>query len=75
MELARSEYVERRELPVGSFALVAADNALATCLDRHPAAGSAERIGAGVDGIGQDVVDGVVDEAASTRCCGRSATV
>src|SRR5271165_7643981 len=35
--------VREQDVPFGSFALVAADNALAACLDRHPTAGSAEQ--------------------------------
>ena len=32
--------IRRQDVPFGSFALVAADNTLAACFDRHPAAGS-----------------------------------
>ena len=47
--------------PLGSLALEAAYDPFAASLDRHTAAGSAEGVGASVNRIGQDVVDGVVD--------------
>jgi hypothetical protein len=53
--------VREQDLPFGSFAPVAAHNALAAGLNPHPAAGAAEHIGAGVDRVGQNVVDRVVN--------------
>ena len=53
--------VFEQDVPFGSFALVAADNALAAGFDCHPAARSAERISAGINRVFQDVVNGVVD--------------
>ncbi len=53
--------VPEQDVPFISFALAAADHALAADFDRYPAAGAAERVSAGVNRICQDVVDGVVD--------------
>src|SRR5271166_2011029 len=53
--------VFEQDVPFGSLALEAADNALAAGFDCHPATRSAERIGAAINGVCQDVVNGVVD--------------
>src|SRR5262249_8914662 len=50
-----------QDVPLASFTLEATHHALAARLDCHTAAGSAERVGAAVDRIGQDVMDGIVD--------------
>src|SRR5712664_4095020 len=50
-----------QDFPLASFAFEATYNSFATCFDRHTAAGSAEGIGTGVNRVGQDMVDSVVD--------------
>src|SRR6516162_10603044 len=50
-----------QHLPVRLRAPQTAPDALAAVLDAHPAHRAAKGIGAGIDGIGQDIVDGVVE--------------
>ena len=53
--------VADQNLPVRPIDAKSAQDALAAVLDRHLADRAAERIGAGVDRVGEDVMDGVVD--------------
>src|SRR5271169_2350423 len=53
--------VTDQNLPVRPLNAKASNDALAAVLDSHLAGRAAERIGARVDGVRQDVMDGVVD--------------
>ena len=48
--------VDDQHLPVLAFLAVTAHDALAAVLDRHPAAGSPEGVGAGIDRVRQHVM-------------------
>ena len=52
---------EDQHLPVLPLAPDAMDNLLAALNQLNPAAGPAERVGSSINGIGQQVMDSVVD--------------
>src|SRR5215510_5951515 len=53
--------VTDQNLPAAPVALHAPDHALAPILDRHPSGPAAERVGTGIDRVGQHVVNRRID--------------
>ena len=63
-----------QNIPASPVALHAANYALASVLDASPARRAPEGVGAGVDRVGQDVMDGVVDRRSPDDPVGASPT-
>ncbi len=53
--------VYEQDLPIEALPSEATDDALAPLRDAHPAGRTTKNVGAGVNRIGQDVMDRVVD--------------